>query len=55
MRNERSVQWRMVVSLFLLLLAGLAQADIFQPAYLELRETADEQYDVCVANSNSVA
>jgi hypothetical protein len=46
MRNERSVQWRMVVSLFLLLLAGLAQADIFQPAYLELRETADEQYDV---------
>ena len=37
---------RLVAAIFLLTLAGPANADIFRPAYLELRETGDGHYDV---------
>ncbi len=36
----------LVFGLLLLALAGLAQADVFRPAYLELREAGDDTYDV---------
>lgn len=37
---------RLLLSLCLLAFAGAANADIFRPAYLELREAGDDRYDV---------
>ena len=37
---------RVLVPLLLLCCAGVAQADVFRPAYLELRETGTDRYDV---------
>ena len=37
---------RALFTLLLLCGAGFAQADVFRPAYLELRETGGERYDV---------
>ena len=37
---------RALFALLLLGIAGLAQADVFRPAYLELRESGDERYEV---------
>ncbi len=37
---------RFVATLLLLCSGPLAQADVFRPAYLELRETGDDSYDV---------
>lgn len=34
------------LTIFILALTGTAAADIFQPAYLEIRETGGDQYDV---------
>ncbi|MET0659413.1 MAG: HupE/UreJ family protein [Steroidobacteraceae bacterium] len=37
---------RALFALLLLGIAGFAQADVFRPAYLELRESGDERYEV---------
>lgn len=37
---------RALIALIMLLCAGAAQADVFRPAYLELRETGTDRYDV---------
>jgi len=37
---------RIATVFFFLAVAGLAHADIFRPAYLEIRETGNDQYDV---------
>jgi hydrogenase/urease accessory protein HupE len=41
-----SMRLRACFTLLLLGCAGLAQADVFRPAYLEVRESAAERYDV---------
>ena len=37
---------RVVLAVFLIGLVGAANADVFKPAYLELRELGDDQYEV---------
>ena len=44
--RDRTAVGRWLMLLLLWSLAGLAQADIFRPAYLELREAGDGRYDV---------
>jgi len=46
LRSKR-VNWvRYTLLVFILSLAGIASADVFRPAYLELRELGDDRYDV---------
>ncbi len=42
--SRSAVRW--LLALLLLAWAGLAQADVFRPAYLELREAGNDRYDV---------
>ncbi len=45
-RMRRSGWWRIAAAAILCAVAAGAQADIFRPAYLELRETGVDTYDV---------
>ncbi len=42
--SRSAVRW--LLALLLFAVAGLAQADVFRPAYLELREAGNDRYDV---------
>ena len=43
-RTVRAVRWGWILLLWAL--AGVAQADVFRPAYLELREAGGDNYEV---------
>ncbi|HEY5802818.1 MAG TPA: HupE/UreJ family protein [Lysobacter sp.] len=45
-RPASAVFLRLCIALLLCALSGLVQADVFRPAYLELRQTGNDRYDV---------